>query len=92
MVQELGRNFEQKNAIVSSDLSRLSESVSIFGKGISIFRFWRITLLTRMSSRKNIYANDIEIQKFIWLTWQLKSKSLSESIERSVVELQDLTG
>ena len=42
MVQELVVT-EQKNAIVSFDLTRLSGISLYFGKGISIFRFGRIT-------------------------------------------------
>lgn len=89
MVQELGRNFEQKNAIVSSDLTRLSESVSILEKEYQSF-VSEESPLNKAEREKNIYANDIEKFKKFMAHLAAKKQKFIESIERSVVELQDL--
>ena len=58
MVQELGRNFEQKNSIVSVDLNRLNESVTGLEKEYQSF-VSEESPLNKAEREKNIYANDI---------------------------------
>lgn len=89
MVQELGSNFEQKNAIVSSELKRLSESVSILEKEYQSF-VSEESPLNKAEREKNIYANDIEKFKKFMAHLAAKKQKFIESIERSVVELEDL--
>ena len=89
MVQELGRNFEQKNSIVSADLARLSESVSILEKEYQSF-VSEESPLNKAEREKNIYANDIEKFKKFMAHLAAKKQKFIESIERSVIELQDL--
>lgn len=89
MVQELGQNFEQKNALVSTDLARLSESVSILEKEYQSF-VSEESPLNKAEREKNIYANDIEKFKKFMAHLAAKKQKFIESVERSVVELQDL--
>lgn len=89
MVQELGQNFEQKNAIVSAELQRLSESVAVLEKEYQSF-VSEESPLNKAEREKNIYANDIEKFKKFMSHLAAKKQKFIESIERSVVELQDL--
>lgn len=89
MVQELGRNFEQKNNIVSLDLNRLSESVSLLEKEYQSF-VSEESPLNKTDREKNIYANDIDKFKKFMAHLTAKKQKFIESIERSVIELQDM--
>lgn len=89
MVQELGQNFEQKNAIVSAELQRLSESVAVLEKEYQSF-VSEESPLNKAEREKNIYANDIEKFKKFMFHLAAKKQKFIESIERYVVELQDL--
>jgi kinetochore protein NDC80 len=89
MITELGSNFEQKNSIVSADLSRLSESVALLEKEYQSF-VSEESPLNKAEREKNIYANDIEKFKKFMAHLAAKKQKFIESIERSVVELQDL--
>ena len=89
MVKELGRNFEQKNEIVSSDLTRLLESVSALEKEYQTF-VSEESPLNKAEREKNIYANDIEKFKKFMSHLATKKQKFIESIERSIAELQDM--
>ena len=89
MVQELGRNFEQKNSIVSVDLNRLNESVTGLEKEYQSF-VSEESPLNKAEREKNIYANDIEKFKKFMAHLAAKKHKFIESIDRSVIELQDM--
>lgn len=89
MVRELGSNFEQKNEIVSAELSKLTASVATLEKEYQSF-VSEESPLNKAEREKNIYANDIEKFKKFMSHLQIKKQKFIESIERSVVELSDI--
>ena len=89
MLQDLRINFEQKNSIVSADLSRLEESLANLEKEYQSF-VSEESPLNKAEREKTIYANDIEKFKKFMIHLVAKKQKFIESIDRSVIELQDL--
>lgn len=89
MVQDLANNFDQKNSIISADLNRISVSLSALEKEYQSFVSDE-SPLNKAEREKNIYANDIEKFKKFMSHLAVKKQKLLESVDRSVIELQEL--